>query len=73
MGRGDGGQTKGEGHEVADETAGQGSLFGNGARSGGDYDSVSCLDLGLFGPDAKQALGIPRSVTGKNPLFDRQA
>jgi uncharacterized ferredoxin-like protein len=30
------------------------------------------LDLGLFGPKVKQALGIPLSVTGKNPFFDRQ-
>jgi uncharacterized ferredoxin-like protein len=33
----------------------------------------ACLDLGLFGPKVKQALGIPLSVTGKNPFFDRQA
>jgi uncharacterized ferredoxin-like protein len=30
------------------------------------------LDLGLLGPNAKQALGIPLSVTGKNPFFDRK-
>jgi len=30
------------------------------------------LDLGLFGKDVKQALGIPLSVTGKNPFFDRK-
>ena len=29
------------------------------------------LDLGWFGPKVKQALGIPLSVTGKNPFFDR--
>jgi uncharacterized ferredoxin-like protein len=29
------------------------------------------LDLGLLGPKVKQALGIPLSVTGKNPFFDR--
>jgi len=29
------------------------------------------LDLGLLGPTVKQALGIPLSVTGKNPFFDR--
>ncbi len=29
------------------------------------------LDLGLFGPKVKQALGLPLSVTGKNPFFDR--
>jgi uncharacterized ferredoxin-like protein len=32
----------------------------------------ACLDLKLFGPKVKQALGIPLSVTGKNPFFDRQ-
>ena len=31
------------------------------------------LDLGVFGPKVKQALGIPLSVTGKNPFFDRAA
>jgi uncharacterized ferredoxin-like protein len=31
------------------------------------------MDLGLLGPKVKQALGIPLSVTGKNPFFDRQA
>jgi len=30
------------------------------------------LDLDIFGPNVKQALGIPLSVTGKNPFFDRQ-
>jgi uncharacterized ferredoxin-like protein len=30
------------------------------------------LDLGLLGPKVKQALGIPLSVTGKNPFFDRK-
>jgi uncharacterized ferredoxin-like protein len=30
------------------------------------------LDMGLLGPKVKQALGIPLSVTGKNPFFDRQ-
>ncbi len=29
------------------------------------------LDLGLLGSKVKQALGIPLSVTGKNPFFDR--
>lgn len=29
------------------------------------------LDLGWFGPKVTQALGIPLSVTGKNPFFDR--
>jgi uncharacterized ferredoxin-like protein len=33
----------------------------------------SCLDLEIFGPKVKQALGIPLSVTGKNPFFDRTA
>jgi uncharacterized ferredoxin-like protein len=32
----------------------------------------ACLDLGVFGPKVKQALGIPLSVTGKNPFFDRK-
>jgi uncharacterized ferredoxin-like protein len=32
----------------------------------------ACLDLGMFGPKVKQALGIPLSVTGKNPFFDRK-
>ena len=31
------------------------------------------LDLGLLGPKVKLALGIPLSVTGKSPFFDRQA
>ena len=33
----------------------------------------ACLDLEMFGPKVKQALGIPLSVTGKNPFFDRKA
>lgn len=33
----------------------------------------ACLDLSLFGPKVKQALGIPLSITGKNPFFDRKA
>ena len=32
----------------------------------------ACLDLGLFSKTIKQALGIPLSVTGKNPFFDRK-
>lgn len=32
----------------------------------------ACLDLGLFSKNVKQALGIPLSVTGKNPFFDRK-
>jgi len=33
----------------------------------------AALDLGLFGSDrVRQALGIPLSVTGKNPYFDRK-
>jgi uncharacterized ferredoxin-like protein len=32
----------------------------------------ACLDLGLFGGRARLALGIPLSVTGKNPFFDRK-
>lgn len=31
----------------------------------------AALDLGWFGPKVKQALGIPLSVTGKSPFFDR--
>lgn len=30
------------------------------------------LDLKLFPGDVKQALGIPLSITGKNPFFDRK-
>jgi uncharacterized ferredoxin-like protein len=32
----------------------------------------ACLELGVFGEDVRQALGIPLSVTGKNPFFDRK-
>ncbi len=32
----------------------------------------ACLELKLFGADVNQALGIPLSVTGKNPYFDRK-
>lgn len=32
----------------------------------------ACVDLKLFSETVKQALGIPLSVTGKNPFFDRQ-
>jgi uncharacterized ferredoxin-like protein len=32
----------------------------------------ACLDLGWFGHRVKQALGIPLSITGKNPFFDRK-
>jgi uncharacterized ferredoxin-like protein len=32
----------------------------------------ACLDLKLFGAGVSQALGIPLSVTGKNPYFDRK-
>jgi len=32
----------------------------------------ACLDLGLFSKDVKQALGIPLSISGKNPFFDRK-
>lgn len=32
----------------------------------------SALELRLFPPDVRQALGIPLSVTGKNPFFDRK-
>jgi uncharacterized ferredoxin-like protein len=40
---------------------------------GADPNPVSCLDLGLFGPKVTRALGIPLSITSKNPFFDRQA
>jgi len=33
----------------------------------------AALDLGWFGPKVRQALGLPLSVTGKNPFFDRKA
>ncbi len=33
----------------------------------------ACLALGWFEGNVKQALGIPLSVTGKNPFFDRKA
>jgi uncharacterized ferredoxin-like protein len=33
----------------------------------------ACLDLRWFDETVKQALGIPLSVTGKNPFFDRTA
>lgn len=32
----------------------------------------ACLDLKIFNQTVKQALGIPLSVTGKNPFFDRK-
>lgn len=32
---------------------------------------AAAMSLGLFGDDVKQALGIPLSVTGKSPYFDR--
>ena len=32
----------------------------------------AAIDLGFFGKDVKQALGIPLSVTGKSPFFDRK-
>jgi uncharacterized ferredoxin-like protein len=31
----------------------------------------AALDLGLLGPKVRQALGIPLSLTGKSPFFDR--
>ena len=31
----------------------------------------ACLELQLFSADVKQAIGIPLSVTGKSPFFDR--
>jgi len=33
----------------------------------------SCLDLKLFAQGVKQAIGIPLSITGKSPFFDRKA
>jgi uncharacterized ferredoxin-like protein len=33
----------------------------------------SCLDLKLFAEGVKQAIGIPLSITGKSPFFDRRA
>ena len=32
----------------------------------------ACLDLNIFGAPVRQALGIPLSVTGKSPFFDRK-
>jgi len=32
----------------------------------------AAVDMGLFSKDVKQALGIPLSVTGKSPFFDRK-
>jgi uncharacterized ferredoxin-like protein len=32
----------------------------------------AAMDLGLFPPEVVQALGIPLSVTGKSPFFDRK-
>ncbi|MFH1189101.1 MAG: DUF2148 domain-containing protein [Candidatus Omnitrophota bacterium] len=32
----------------------------------------ACLELKLFSGAVKQALGIPLSITGKNPFFDRR-
>ena len=32
----------------------------------------SCLDLKLFAAGVQQAIGIPLSVTGKSPFFDRK-
>ena len=32
----------------------------------------ACLDLKMFDDKVRQALGIPLSVTGKNPFFDRK-
>ena len=32
----------------------------------------SCLELKLFGEGVKQAIGIPLSITGKSPFFDRR-
>jgi uncharacterized ferredoxin-like protein len=32
----------------------------------------SCLDLKLFAQGVKQAIGVPLSITGKSPFFDRK-
>jgi uncharacterized ferredoxin-like protein len=32
----------------------------------------SCVDLKVFTKDVKEALGIPLSITGKSPFFDRK-
>jgi uncharacterized ferredoxin-like protein len=32
----------------------------------------SCLDLKLFAEGVRQAIGIPLSITGKSPFFDRK-
>jgi uncharacterized ferredoxin-like protein len=32
----------------------------------------SCLDLKLFAEGVKQAIGLPLSITGKSPFFDRK-
>lgn len=32
----------------------------------------AAVELGLLGPDVRIAMGIPLSVTGKNPFFDRK-
>jgi uncharacterized ferredoxin-like protein len=39
----------------------------------GEAPAVARLWRGLFRPKVTQALGIPRSVIGQNPFFDRQA
>ncbi len=33
----------------------------------------ACLELELFSADVKQAVGIPLSVSGKSPFFDRSS
>jgi uncharacterized ferredoxin-like protein len=32
----------------------------------------AAMDLKLFGAPVRQALGVPLSVTGKSPFFDRK-
>jgi uncharacterized ferredoxin-like protein len=32
----------------------------------------ACIKLGLFSGEVKQALGVPLSISGKNPFFDRK-
>ena len=58
-----------------------GIAAGSAAAMAGDFHTDNrvmysigraCLDLGLFSSGVKQALGIPLSVTGKNPFFDRK-
>jgi uncharacterized ferredoxin-like protein len=58
-----------------------GIAVGSAASIAGDFHADNrvmysigraCLDLKLFSQTVRQALGIPLSVTGKNPFFDRK-